>query len=287
MGENSLDELRSFYDEEGQKDYQTSLYKADDWVHNRMKNMVIGYSKQLCKRSHTILDAGCAEGLYLRELSSFVTQTYGIDISTSKIRRGLEYAQEFHNVNLLISVLVAMPFPSASFDLVLSIETLEHVPAPDKALREIYRVVRPGGWLICSVPTEQDEYLGSWKRERTWREKSGHLHSFSQQGFKKLLEDEGFSVREQIAVDVLGPKVRLHITSSSLWVWSKRVYSWLRGGKSSTRSRTPSGQCDGETELSLPHISLGWWRRLDELLSNIPLTNKRASYCIYITVRAS
>jgi len=285
MNKNLLNELRAFYDEEGKEDYQASLYKTDDWVHNRLKNIVTSYSEQLCRQTHTILDAGCAEGLYLRYLSSFVDQTFGIDISIPKIERGHEYTQGFHNLNLLVAVLGAMPFRSESFDLVLSIETLEHVPDPDGALGEIHRVVRPGGWFICSVPTEQDEYLGSWKRNLSWREKSGHLHSFSQQGLKKLLEDKGFIVKKKITVDVLGPQVRHHITTSLPWVWSKRVYSLLRGEKGSKSKLSSGKQRDEKTELYLQHISVAWWLILDRLLSSIPLINRRASYCIDITVR--
>jgi SAM-dependent methyltransferase len=282
MDSKLLDELRAFYDEEGKEDYQASLYKLEDWVHNRLKNVIINYSKQICRQTYTILDAGCAEGLYLRDLALSVAQAFGIDISISKIKRGLGYAQGFHNVYLLVTVLGAMPFLSESFDLVLSIETLEHVPNPDKALGEIHRVTRPGGWFLCSVPTEQDEYFGSWKRERAWRDKSGHLHSFGQKGFKMLLEDKGFEVKKQVAVDVLGPKVRQCISTSLPWLWSKRVYSLLRGKKGSQRT-IPSGK--HETVLSSQHISLGWWYRLDALLSSIPLTNKRSSYCIYMAVR--
>jgi 2-polyprenyl-3-methyl-5-hydroxy-6-metoxy-1,4-benzoquinol methylase len=286
MKENLLNELRDFYDEEGQKDYQASLYKAEDWVHNRLKNMVISYSKQLCRQPHTMLDAGCAEGLYLREMSSSGAQAFGIDISIPKIKRGLKYAQGFHDVNLLVAMLGAMPFQSESFDLVLSIETLEHVPDLDKALWEIHRVIRSGGWLICSVPTEQDEYLGSWKQQRTWREKSGHLHSFSQQGFKKLLENKGFIVKKKIAIDVLGPQVRHRITTSLPWMWLKRGHFLLRG-KMGQKSKISLGEHNGKTiaKASSQYISLVWWHKLDKLLSIIPLVNARASYCIYITVK--
>ncbi len=46
----------------------------------------------------------------------------------------------------------SMPFPDNSFDLVFLIEVLEHVHNPPKALSEIYRVLKPGGTLIFSVP---------------------------------------------------------------------------------------------------------------------------------------
>ena len=45
-----------------------------------------------------------------------------------------------------------MPFGDGSFATVLCTEVLEHVPHPDAALREIGRVLRPGGLLVGSVP---------------------------------------------------------------------------------------------------------------------------------------
>jgi ubiquinone/menaquinone biosynthesis C-methylase UbiE len=45
-----------------------------------------------------------------------------------------------------------MPFSDNSYDLVFLIEVLEHVHNPQKALSEIYRVLKPGGTLIFSVP---------------------------------------------------------------------------------------------------------------------------------------
>src|SRR6185312_10603639 len=45
-----------------------------------------------------------------------------------------------------------LPFPDDSFDLVVSLETFEHLMNPYYALLEVHRVLRPGGRFICSVP---------------------------------------------------------------------------------------------------------------------------------------
>lgn len=46
----------------------------------------------------------------------------------------------------------AMPIPDNSFDSAMCFEVLEHVPNPEKALRELFRVLKPGGSLVFSVP---------------------------------------------------------------------------------------------------------------------------------------
>jgi len=56
--------------------------------------------------------------------------------------------------------LLALSYPDSCFDLVITSETLEHVPEIDMAFREIHRVLKPGGWHVFSVPVV-------WDRKRT------------------------------------------------------------------------------------------------------------------------
>ena len=52
----------------------------------------------------------------------------------------------------LVSDITAIPAPDASFDVVLCTEVLEHVPDPIAALRELVRLVKPGGYIILTAP---------------------------------------------------------------------------------------------------------------------------------------
>src|SRR5258708_17095351 len=58
-----------------------------------------------------------------------------------------------------------MPFSSAQFDLVICTQVLEYVPDPAAAIAEIYRVLRPGGCLLLSVPAifPRDSEQDSWR----------------------------------------------------------------------------------------------------------------------------
>jgi glycosyltransferase involved in cell wall biosynthesis len=53
---------------------------------------------------------------------------------------------------------MGLSFPDSSFDLALSFDVLEHVPYPDAAFRQLFRILRPGGALLFSVPFATDRY---------------------------------------------------------------------------------------------------------------------------------
>ena len=95
-----------------------------------------------------LLDAGCGTGHNVRFLSRFGHAT-GIDISAEAIR----FCRENHVPAVQGSVL-SLPFRDASFDVVTSFDVLYHRWVEDDAaaVRELVRVVRPGGVLLVRVP---------------------------------------------------------------------------------------------------------------------------------------
>jgi SAM-dependent methyltransferase len=90
-----------------------------------------------------------------------------------------------------------LPFAPASFDLVLAIEVLEHVPWPDRALAEIHRVAR--GPVVASVPREplwRVLNLARGKYVRDLGNTPGHIQHWSRRGFAR-------EVGAQLRVDEL------------------------------------------------------------------------------------
>jgi ubiquinone/menaquinone biosynthesis C-methylase UbiE len=93
-----------------------------------------------------MLDAGCGTGL---NLASMPPGSTGIDLNPRNldlIRKRLPDRQ------LVEGDIEKMPFDDASCATVVCTEVLEHVPYPATALKEIHRVLKPGGMLIGSVP---------------------------------------------------------------------------------------------------------------------------------------
>src|SRR5262249_27163431 len=97
-----------------------------------------------------VLDVGCGSKPYL-ELFPNASTYVGCDVRTSSHDHALSRVDRFYDGQTL-------PFGDASFDWVVSFETLEHVFEPEAMLREFHRVTRPEGMLLLTVPFCWDEH---------------------------------------------------------------------------------------------------------------------------------
>jgi len=95
-----------------------------------------------------VLDLGCAFGFGTRLLAPRY-RAYGHDLSESYIERARRRMKE---AVFTCGPADSIPYSNGYFDAVLLLDVLEHVPAPDLVVAEIYRVLRHGGELVVSVP---------------------------------------------------------------------------------------------------------------------------------------
>jgi ubiquinone/menaquinone biosynthesis C-methylase UbiE len=111
-----------------------------------------------------LLDCGCGPGSITIGLAQIVApgQVTGIDIGEQDIERARASAQErgVSNIHFERANVYSLPFPDNSFDAVFSNALLEHLAEPPDALREMWRVVKPGG-LAAIRAADRDGYLSS------------------------------------------------------------------------------------------------------------------------------
>ncbi|MGH9869778.1 MAG: class I SAM-dependent methyltransferase [Candidatus Polarisedimenticolia bacterium] len=120
-------------------------------------------------RSRRILDLGCAKGRFVRALTAMGADVVGTDPALAMLRparrAGGSYVQ---------STATRLPFGEGSFDGVICVEVIEHIPDVDRALDEIARVLKPGGRaiLIDKNPTGigyhgfTPNWLYKWMQEK-------------------------------------------------------------------------------------------------------------------------
>lgn len=100
-----------------------------------------------------VLDIASGEGYGSKLLSSVAREVVGIDICPETVAYATaSYATD--NLSFQICDCADIPFESASFDLVVSFETIEHHDRHDEMLAEIARVLKPNGFLIISSPNK-------------------------------------------------------------------------------------------------------------------------------------
>ncbi len=109
-----------------------------------------------------VLDVGCAVGNQLYSVSSKIKRGHGVDIAQSLIDAAIEYSKEkdFKNLTFSRGEGESIDFSDNSFDVVICGEVLEHVFDKDAMLKELLRVLRPGGHLLISIP--------NWNADGTW-----------------------------------------------------------------------------------------------------------------------
>jgi ubiquinone/menaquinone biosynthesis C-methylase UbiE len=116
---------------------------SPDWDYYPTYALKLAFTRRYLGALHhdtRVLDAGCGEGVLVEEFHERL-QIEGVDAnySSAHVRRGS---------------LMALPYPDRSFDRVLCLDVLEHLPYADqpRALAELRRVVRDDGEVLLSLP---------------------------------------------------------------------------------------------------------------------------------------
>ena len=100
-----------------------------------------------------ILDAGAGERQYRAFCSHLVYVSQDIDAYDGRgDGLGLQTGTWDQSNLDIVSDITAIPESDGSFDAIMCVEVLEHVPDPDAALRELSRLLRPGGYLVATAP---------------------------------------------------------------------------------------------------------------------------------------
>ena len=101
---------------------------------------------------------------------------------------------------------VALPFRDRSFDVVIHFHTFEHIPDDRAAMREVVRILKPGGFMLCQVPrragqqTDEDLSLTPEQRQERYGQ-NDHVRIYGDD-FEERLRASGFVVGSHTAGDM-------------------------------------------------------------------------------------
>lgn len=142
----------------------------------------------------TVLEVGCGEGFSSSAILSHRMEWHllGGDISFEAVQ---EARSRFPAMHYGIIDATQLSYPDQSVDLILSLEVLEHIPQPERAVQEYMRVSRR--YLLLSVPNEpifRGLRLASGKGIRMLGDHPEHVNHWSIWGFRRFLEGCGLQV---------------------------------------------------------------------------------------------
>jgi SAM-dependent methyltransferase len=187
-------------------------------------------------RGGTMLDIGCATGVVSELLAKAagVGRVEGVDFAA------VPAAIETRAANLDSSE--PLPYADASFDVVTCLETLEHVHDTDHLVREVHRLLKPGGYAVLSVPRidglltvamlalgMQPPAIECSLRQRYGSPEaggrvSGHVSHFTRRAFEQLLVANAFRVEAFAQASIYSGWRLAAGPSASAW---RRVPLWM------------------------------------------------------------
>jgi len=136
-----------------------------------------------------VADLGCGPGIFLRYLCVRATHVFALDVDAAALRRVKARHRDIRDLQFIVSQVNRLPFSDDKLDTVLFLEVLEHLMDDAGALREINRVLVPGGKLVLSVPTPPGEI----NEGEPW----GHKREgYTLAQLKDLLGGQGFVIRD-------------------------------------------------------------------------------------------
>ena len=172
------------------------------------------------ERPLQLLDLASATGASIRFMGDY-GRVHGLDISAETIRlceqRGVE--------GLVQADALKLPFVGDAFDVVLALDAFEHFEDDVAAMAEVFRVIRPGGLLVCTVPA----FMALWSPHD---EAYHHFRRYRRPQLRGRLESVGFHTE------------RMSYSSMTLFpaVWAMRAL----------RRRDPAPVDEAESDFSVP-----------------------------------
>jgi ubiquinone/menaquinone biosynthesis C-methylase UbiE len=192
-------EIREYYNKMFSSRNDTSKHElphkiispAERYFKNRKLNVALSLAN--LKPNTHILEIGCATGIFSFMLTEQGFLVTGLDISDEAVAKANKIANhnKIKEANFVQGDVENMKFPDNSFDCVFSFSAFRYLPDLNRALREVYRVLKPGGVAVIDFP---NKYCPWFKHLKTKFGVNIHIHDHHYGGreVKSFFENANF-----------------------------------------------------------------------------------------------
>jgi SAM-dependent methyltransferase len=150
----------------------------------------------------TVLEIGCGEGGTMEWIKRNYRVTFAagveLDAEAGSVARNIFDSVEIGHVDE-----VPLKFAVQSFDMILCLDVLEHLPRPDRTLERICRLLRPGGIFVTSLPNVANHtvavpllFRGEWNYQDEGQLDRTHLRFFTGNTAVKLLQEANLKIEQ-------------------------------------------------------------------------------------------
>jgi SAM-dependent methyltransferase len=127
-----------------------------------------------------VLDVACGEGYGSALMAARAAHVTGVDVAEAAVAHARAAYEDRANLEFVTASCTALPFPAASFDTVVSFETLEHIEAQERFLDQVARVLKPGGVFLLSCPnkveySDKRDFANEFHVRELYREELANL----------------------------------------------------------------------------------------------------------------
>lgn len=191
-----------------QKLEENSIKQFDLWAkfHQIFSIPFYFLSKEIAKivnpdRGTSLLDVGCGWGLLLKELHNMGRELklYGIDISPKMVRVAKLRLKNTNNIEILEGSADKLPYKNDSFEYITCILSFHHHPNSLQSLKEMFRVLKPGGKVFLLDPFKSG-FMARFiiiVNNIIFQEKD--IQVYTKEGIKKIFEEAGFiNIKQRI-----------------------------------------------------------------------------------------
>ena len=144
------------------------------------------------RRQGRLLDVGCGLGLFLLALDPERWERYGLEVMPVPYQ---EAVRRLGPDRIVAAELTTAALPREHFDVVTFWDVLEHLPNPCAALKEAFRLLRPGGLVLLRLPNFSSYQARRFRQDWYALSLPHHLYHFTPATLTRLLEVTGFRMR--------------------------------------------------------------------------------------------